>query len=127
MGALLVRADHVLLGLRADHKSFAGCWDVIGGHVEAGETPWRALRRELDEELGIDASPGLLLDRLALELAGETATLSVFRVDRWRGEPAIRDDEHRALGWFAPAQAAALPNLALPHYRALLLSLVPRA
>lgn len=116
----------MLLGLRASHKTFAGCWDSIGGHVEAGETLWEAQRRELEEELGIAASPGPMLDRITFDDGGHTATLTVFRVDRWRGEPAIRDDEHQALRWFAPAEAAALPNLAIPAYRALLLSLVRR-
>ncbi len=33
---------------------FPGHWDLIGGHVEEGETPEQALVREVKEELGID-------------------------------------------------------------------------
>ncbi len=45
-----------LLALR-DNKSwipFPGHWDLIGGHVEDGETPEEALVREYKEELGLD-------------------------------------------------------------------------
>ncbi len=33
---------------------FPGHWDLIGGHVEEGETPEEALVREVKEEIGID-------------------------------------------------------------------------
>src|SRR4051794_27085241 len=36
----------------ADRALFAGSWDVVGGHVEPGETPLAALHREVFEETG---------------------------------------------------------------------------
>ncbi|WP_405063230.1 GNAT family N-acetyltransferase [Kribbella sp. NBC_01505] len=35
-----------------DRRLLPGIWDVVGGHVEAGETPEEALRREVEEETG---------------------------------------------------------------------------
>ncbi len=48
----LVRGGRLLLGRRAG-PPYEGTWDLPGGFLEAGETPERALRRELWEELGI--------------------------------------------------------------------------
>jgi ADP-ribose pyrophosphatase YjhB (NUDIX family) len=50
--ALIVHRGRVLLGRRA-RPPYAGTWDLPGGFVEAGETPARALARELSEEIGI--------------------------------------------------------------------------
>jgi 8-oxo-dGTP pyrophosphatase MutT (NUDIX family) len=46
-----------------------------------------------------------------------------YWVDRWQGTPAICNHEHTAIEWFPYAEAAALPNLALPEYRGLFGSL----
>jgi 8-oxo-dGTP pyrophosphatase MutT (NUDIX family) len=35
-----------------ERRLFPGCWDIVGGHVEAGETLYDALRREIMEETG---------------------------------------------------------------------------
>ena len=48
-------ADQVLLFQR-DNKStipFPNCWDILGGHVEEGETPAEAIVREIEEEIEI--------------------------------------------------------------------------
>ena len=46
----------ILLYLRDDKPGipFPRHWDLIGGHVEEGETPEEALVREVKEELNID-------------------------------------------------------------------------
>jgi 8-oxo-dGTP pyrophosphatase MutT (NUDIX family) len=39
-----------------------GVWDLPGGRLEAGEHPERALKREIEEELGISAAVGEIAD-----------------------------------------------------------------
>jgi 8-oxo-dGTP diphosphatase len=58
IAAIILENDRgeFLLALR-DNKSwipFPNHWDLIGGHVEEGETPEEALIREVKEELDID-------------------------------------------------------------------------
>jgi 8-oxo-dGTP diphosphatase len=50
----LNNANQVLLLLRDDKKDipFPNCWDVLGGHVEEGETPRECIVREMNEEIG---------------------------------------------------------------------------
>ncbi|WP_432943590.1 GNAT family N-acetyltransferase [Kribbella sp. CA-253562] len=36
----------------ASRRLFPGIWDIVGGHLEAGETPVEALAREVEEETG---------------------------------------------------------------------------
>ncbi len=46
----------ILLYLRDNNPAipFPHHWDLFGGHVEEGESPEEALKRELQEELGLD-------------------------------------------------------------------------
>ncbi|MGZ8454255.1 MAG: NUDIX domain-containing protein, partial [Candidatus Binatia bacterium] len=51
---LFDRDGKLLIYLRDDNPTipFPNHWDLFGGHVEVGETPERALCRELQEEIG---------------------------------------------------------------------------
>jgi 8-oxo-dGTP diphosphatase len=52
--ALIDTANRVLIAERPAGKSMAGLWEFPGGKVAPGETPEKALIRELFEELSID-------------------------------------------------------------------------
>jgi len=58
IAAIILENDkgEFLLYLRDNKRGipFPGYWDLIGGHVEEGETPEQALVREVKEELDID-------------------------------------------------------------------------
>ncbi|HAV51380.1 MAG TPA: GNAT family N-acetyltransferase, partial [Brevundimonas sp.] len=49
--ALYDAEGRILLAQRPAGKPMAGLWEFPGGKVETGETPERALVRELQEEL----------------------------------------------------------------------------
>jgi 8-oxo-dGTP diphosphatase len=123
---------HVLVGLIGDAQrrwlvnqrrpgtDLAGFWEFPGGKRQAAETPFVALRRELDEELGIEvlaAEPWL---ELTHDYPDKSVLLDVWRVLDYRGEVAAR--EGQALDWVAAAGLAALPLLPadLPIVAALL-------
>ncbi|MBR1586253.1 MAG: NUDIX domain-containing protein [Clostridia bacterium] len=80
-------------------------WETQGGHIEAGETPLAAARRELYEESGVrDAAIAPLFDYWAGDDCGG-ACGRVFRADIRAFEP-LPDSEMAEVGLFATLPAA---------------------
>ncbi len=117
VGALLIDDGRVLLGRRAGHKSYADCWDIVGGHVEPDESLDAALARELVEEIGVTPLVWRLMNTFRFREGDTWSDLSIYRVDDWAGEPRIANDEHVDLAWFAVSEAGELENLAAEEYR----------
>ena len=80
----------------------AGHWEFPGGKVKEGETLEEALRRELEEELGIEVSVGERLSTLEYSYPHLDITLHLFRCGEFEGEP--RELYHTAITWLAPAE-----------------------
>lgn len=116
--AALVREGRVLLGHRHPQRRwYPDCWDVIGGHVEPGETAEQAVRRECREELGVEIDVAVPVD---IGFSDPNLTMTTFVVTRWRGEPTnSAPDEHDDLRWFTPEEVAGL-TLADPATRSAL-------
>lgn len=58
VGTAIVRDRRILAQQRAFPDDVAGLWELPGGRVEPGETDVDAVRRECEEELGVDVQPG---------------------------------------------------------------------
>lgn len=112
VAGILIRDDRVLLcHRRADLAWYPGVWDLVGGHVEPGESAGEALARECREELAVDIGvPGLVT-----RLTTDDLDLTVFLVAAWVGEPVnAAPEEHHGIGWFTASQ---VPDLALADPR----------
>jgi 8-oxo-dGTP diphosphatase len=87
VAALIVRGDTVLICQRTKHQPMALKWEFPGGKIEPGEEPREALRRELDEELGIRAEVTDEVARIKHTYRnGGAIELRFYLVKRYEGE-----------------------------------------
>ncbi len=94
VAGIIERNGFVLICRRRAGSRHALKWEFPGGKVESGEAPSAALRRELAEELAIDAAVGEEILRYEYQYPGRTPVLLIFfRVDGFQGEPRNLDFE----------------------------------
>ncbi len=87
VAALIVKDGKILVCQRTKHQTMPLKWEFPGGKIEDGEQPRDALRRELEEELGIDATIGDEVSRIRHEYkSGNSVELRFFAVHDFRGE-----------------------------------------
>lgn len=118
--AVLMASDRVLLCHRHPNRRwYPDVWDVPGGHIEVGETPADAARRELREELGVE----ILIESeqpFRVYEPKSDLTLHAWVVTKWSGEVAnLAPDEHDDVAWFSVDELGPL-KLADPALRGLL-------
>jgi 8-oxo-dGTP diphosphatase len=101
--------QRVLVTQRTAGKALAGQWEFPGGKVEAGEPEAAALRRELQEELGVRVGSARPAFALTHEYAERHVELSVWMVDDYAGVPSGL--EGQPLRWEHPAALRELPLL----------------
>jgi 8-oxo-dGTP diphosphatase len=96
-GILLDSQQCFLMGQRPVGKPYAGYWEFPGGKVEAGETLFQALQRELQEELGITIHSSVDLMMIEHDYPHAYVRIHVSVIRDWSGEPT--GCENQALSW----------------------------
>jgi 8-oxo-dGTP diphosphatase len=91
VAGLIVRGQppqrEVLICQRSADKPMGLKWEFPGGKVEPGETPQQALARELDEELGIQATIGPEITAIRHKYRnGGSIHIQFFTVESFTGE-----------------------------------------
>lgn len=104
--ALIRRGDRLLFVRRPPGGDLGGCWELPGGKVDPGESPSQALRRELDEELAIQADVREAVSEVEFTHAGRTFRLIGFEVDAVVEQITLR--EHVASAMYTADEALAL-------------------
>lgn len=89
---VLIRTDGAfLLTSRPTGKPYAGYWEFPGGKLETGESVEQALRRELQEELGIDIGEVQPWKTEMVDYPHALVRLHFCKVFRWTGELQMRE------------------------------------
>ena len=98
---ILTKKNLVLICQRRAGGRFPLKWEFPGGKVEAGESPETCLKRELLEELSIDAEVGPEVHRTEHRYPeGFHVRLLFFRVQSYTGTPVNRAFEQ--IEWVSP-------------------------
>lgn len=107
--ALIDRDGRVLLAERPKGRSMEGLWEFPGGKIEEGETPEKALIRELNEELGIDTSENCLAPFTFASHSYEEFHLlmPLYICRKWKGH--IMGKENQNLKWVKPNKLTDYP------------------
>jgi 8-oxo-dGTP diphosphatase len=101
VAAVIEKGGKLLVCQRTRHQTMPLKWEFPGGKIEEGEQPRAALRRELDEELGIDAEVGDEIARLQHTYPnGVMVELRFFIVRQYGGE--MENRIFRDVQWSAP-------------------------
>ncbi|MDH4449134.1 MAG: NUDIX domain-containing protein [Rhodoferax sp.] len=91
---ILVRDDgFFLLTSRPTGKAYAGYWEFPGGKVEPGESVATALRRELEEELGITLVDAQPWRQTMVDYPHALVKLHFCKVYRWTGALLMRESQ----------------------------------
>lgn len=90
------RGQRFLMTSRPAGKVYEGYWEFPGGKVEAGETIEQALRRELQEELGITIGQAHPWQVEVMDYPHARVRLNFCKVYEWEGSPEMREQQRMA-------------------------------
>lgn len=93
VGILLRPDGEFLLTSRPPGKVYAGYWEFPGGKVEPGETVEQALRRELQEEIGIAIGAAEPWKDQLVDYPHALVKLHFCRVHEWAGDLQMREGQ----------------------------------
>jgi len=95
--AIIELEGKVLCTQRSESMDMPLKWEFPGGKIDAGESPEECLKRELIEELGVEASVGQALAATTHHSPSFTVTLYPFICEIVSGKITLH--EHKAMVW----------------------------
>jgi 8-oxo-dGTP diphosphatase len=101
VAALIVKEGKLLVCQRTRHQTMPLKWEFPGGKIEEKEQPRDALRRELEEELGIHANVGDEVARIRHEYPNRSMVeLRFFVVREYQG--SLENRIFKDIQWAQP-------------------------
>jgi 8-oxo-dGTP diphosphatase len=96
VGVLVQPDGHFLVTSRPEGKVYAGYWEFPGGKLEQGESVEQALRRELQEELGITIGAAQPWKVELVDYPHALVRLHFCKVFDWTGALEMREGQTHA-------------------------------
>ena len=93
---VLMQGEAFLLTSRPEGKVYAGYWEFPGGKLESGESVEQALRRELQEELGITIGQAQVWKTQMVDYPHALVRLHFCKVWDWQGDLQMREAQSHA-------------------------------
>jgi 8-oxo-dGTP diphosphatase len=106
VAGIIRRDDHILICQRRRADAYGLQWEFPGGKVKTGESLPTALKRELEEELAVQAEVGGEVFRLRHHYPDRYVEVVFFAITNYGGE--ARNQVFEAIEW--------APRTALPEY-----------
>lgn len=112
VGILMKPNGDVLLAQRPDGKPYAGYWEFPGGKVEADESILDALKREFEEELGLQVQTAEAWCGVEHVYPHAHVRLHFYISREWLGEP--QSLEGQAFAWQGSLSVSPLLPATIP-------------
>ncbi len=100
--AVIEKDGKILIAKRRIGDRHGGRWEFPGGKIDVGETPEECLKRELKEELGIEAEVGEFICASSFKYMFVPLELLVYKVRHISGK--FRALDHDELKWVEPSE-----------------------
>lgn len=93
VGILVDLSGRFLMTTRPPGKAYADYWEFPGGKLEGGESVAQALRRELQEEIGVTIGEVVAWREESVDYPHAWVKLSFCRVYDWSGELVMHEGQ----------------------------------
>lgn len=103
-----------LIAQRPRGKHLEEYWELPGGKIESGESRWRALRREIAEEIGIELERASPYMQVYYRYPERNVLLDTWWVRDYRGEVAAREGQKIAWIGIDEVEAYRFPPADIP-------------
>lgn len=100
--AIIINNGLILIAQRAEDQKLAGKWEFPGGKIEPGETPEECLKREINEELGINIEVDEFFDKSIYQYDTGEIKLLAYKAQWIEGEYKLT--VHSQIKWVEPCE-----------------------
>ena len=91
--AAVIRDGEKIFATMRGYGDCRGLWEFPGGKIESGETPQKALKREIREELASEISVGELIDTVEFDYPTFHLSMDCFWAEVTKGHLELKEAE----------------------------------